>query len=420
MSDLFTLLADSWTGRISSGHSAAQIIASDDRGLSVSEAGIAVRALVAAADSCGVRPGQVVMQVTARRPDWAVAVVGLISSGRTWLPVPPERRDMELAVRHANARWAFVEDAAQLDMLAAIPAVTVVGCTPVDDGRWQLAELKVGPGGTKDQRAGAAVLPDDAAYIIPTSGSTGAPKWVVGSRRGLEHFIKWEIGLLAPESGTRFAQQTPVTFDPVLREVFVAFASGGCLCVPGEIQRSLDPATWVDWLYAAGIGVLHATPTLLRAALPVLMARRPLPRLRHLLLAGEELFSGDLQSLMEHYGPRLQVYNLYGPTETTLAKFCHRVTSADIDPARPERRVPVGRPIPGATAIAVTATGSPCVPGETGEIYIRTDYRSLGYLGALNGTRSAMILLMWFSPREIWRTAGRTGHSSSRAARTAS
>jgi hypothetical protein len=205
----------------------------------------------------------------------------------------------------------------------------------------------------------------------------------------LSTFIKWELDLLALEPGMRFAQQTPVTFDPVLREVFVAFVSRGCLCAPGEIQRSLDPATFVDWLDAADICVLHATPTLLRATLPALTTRPPLPRLRHLLLAGEELFSGDLRSLMEHYGPRLQIYNLYGPTETTLAKFCHRVTSSDIEPDCPERRIPVGRPIRGAAAITVTAAGSPCIPDEVGEIYIRTDYLSLGYLAAFLGSASA-------------------------------
>jgi acyl-coenzyme A synthetase/AMP-(fatty) acid ligase len=388
MSDLFTSLADAWMRAASADRRTARVIDAGTRAVEASEAGTAVHALTAAIDGCGVPLAGAVMQVTARRPDWALAVVGLISGGRAWLPAPPERASVELTLQRTGVRWALVEDAAGMEMLTATLAAGVIACTPVDGGRWQLVELGAQTGGAEGRGDGTA-LPHDAAYIIPTSGSTGDPKWVVGSRRSLEHFVNWELDLLALEPGMRFAQHTPVTFDPVLREVLVAFASRGCLCVPGEIQRALDPTTFVDWLDAADIGVLHATPTLLRAALPALTARPPLPRLRHLLLAGEELFSGDLQPLTEHYGPRLQIYNLYGPTETTLAKFCHRVTPGDIQPGRPDRRIPVGKPIRGAAAITVTASGSPCVPGEVGEVYIRTPYRSLGYLGTFRGEAPA-------------------------------
>jgi non-ribosomal peptide synthetase component F len=382
MGDLFTEITQAWADAARAGRSSVPVVTGGAYALSAAEAGAAIRALTVAMDDRGVPAGAAVLHVTARRPDWALVVAGLISSHRVWLPAPPGWEQIKLALRRSGARWVVAENPAQLELITAAANTGAVWCAPAAGGRWQLAELAPGePDGSQKN----AALPAEAAYLIPTSGSTGNAKWVVGSRRGLEHFIRWELGLLGTEPGTNFAQLTPATFDPVLREIFVAFASRGCLCVPGDIARSLDPVALADWLDATGTGVLHLTPTLLRALLPVLIGRPPLRRLGHLLLAGEELFHGDVAELAAHYGSALRIYNLYGPTETTLAKFCHRVTPDDLGSGEPGQRIPVGTPISGATAIRLAPAGTPCLPGEVGEIYIRTAYRSLGYLGTSRG-----------------------------------
>lgn len=382
MGDLFTEITQAWADAARAGRSSVPVVTGAAYALSAAEAGAAIRALTVAMDDRGVPAGAAVLHVTARRPDWALVVAGLISSHRVWLPAPPDREQIKLALRHSGARWVVAENPAQLELITAAASTGAVWCAPAAGGRWHLAELAPGePDGSQKN----AALPAEAAYLIPTSGSTGNAKWVVGSRRGLEHFIRWELGLLGTEPGTNFAQLTPATFDPVLREIFVAFASRGCLCVPGDIARLLDPVALADWLDATGTGVLHLTPTLLRALLPVLIGRPPLRRLGHLLLAGEELFHGDVAELAAHYGSALRIYNLYGPTETTLAKFCHRVTPDDLGSGEPGQRIPVGTPISGTTAIRLAPAGTPCLPGEVGEIYIRTAYRSLGYLGTSRG-----------------------------------
>src|SRR6185369_13912655 len=100
-----------------------------------------------------------------------------------------------------------------------------------------------------------------------------------------------------------------------------------------------------------------------------------LSALRYILMAGEVLQPADVKRWMSVYGERVQLINLYGTTETTMAKFAYFVKAADTE----RRFIPVGKPIPGAKALLINEKGKPCAAGMVGEIYIRTPYRSLGY-----------------------------------------
>src|SRR6185295_382152 len=74
---------------------------------------------------------------------------------------------------------------------------------------------------------------------------------------------------------------------------------------------------------------------------------------------------------------RVQLVNLYGPSETTMVKLFYPVETADA--SRPT--IPIGKPMKGAAALIVDAKGRPCTPGQIGEILLRTPYRSHGYWG---------------------------------------
>jgi non-ribosomal peptide synthetase component F len=76
-------------------------------------------------------------------------------------------------------------------------------------------------------------------------------------------------------------------------------------------------------------------------------------------------------------GERTELVNLYGPSETTLAKAFHRVGEL---PREPGRMIPVGHPLPN-TALLILKDGELCDRGEIGEVYIKTPFMSLGYYG---------------------------------------
>ncbi|MGW5134760.1 AMP-binding protein [Streptomyces sp. NPDC004135] len=218
--------------------------------------------------------------------------------------------------------------------------------------------------------------PLEPAYVFFTSGTTGEAKAVVGSHRGLDHFIDWETTEFGVHAGDRVAQLTTLSFDAVLRDVLVPLTQGATLCLPPASALD-DTARMVDWLARERVTIVHTTPSVAASWLrDTDRDSAPLAGLRLLCLAGEPLTGRLVQELRERLlGPDTEVVNFYGPTETTMIKTFHRVTAEqDAGP------VPVGRPLPGAQAVVLGPDGSVRGPGERGEIVIRTPYRTLGYL----------------------------------------
>lgn len=220
---------------------------------------------------------------------------------------------------------------------------------------------------------------EDACYVMFTSGSTGEPKAILGRQKGLAHFIQWETREFGLDETIRVSQIAPSTFDVSLRDILVPLTTGGMLCVPPpETRARIDG--FLDWLDAEGITLMHCVPSLFRALLGELErgahASKRLARLDRILLAGEPLYGGDIRRWRTAMGERTELVNLYGPSETTLAKAFHRIREV---PGEAGRMIPVGHPLPD-TAILILRDGELCDAGEIGEVHIQTEFGSKGYL----------------------------------------
>jgi amino acid adenylation domain-containing protein len=212
-----------------------------------------------------------------------------------------------------------------------------------------------------------------AAYVFFTSGSTGVPKGVLGTHAGLAHFLSWERNDFPIGRGDRVAQLTALSFDPVLRDIFLPLTSGACLQVPNR-DLLFDARRMLRWFAESGITLAHCVPSLMKAWLQADIGDKPFRTLRYLLFAGEPLTDSLLKRFAEAAGPDTCIVNLYGPTETTLAKIANRIER--IEPGVQ----PVGYPQPSADATIIRNRSVRCGLWEIGEIAIRTPYRSKGYL----------------------------------------
>ena len=220
------------------------------------------------------------------------------------------------------------------------------------------------------------IAPDDAAYIFFTSGTTGVPKGVLGCHKGLSHFLSWQRQTFEIDSQDRIGQLTALSFDVVLRDIFLPLTSGATLCLPKE-ENILEPTLILSWLESERISVFHTVPTLAQSWLTNVPAGITLSSLRWLFFAGEPLKGTLVKQWRETFPKAGKIVNLYGPTETTLAKCCYQV------PDEPRSGVQlIGLPLPETQALILGANNQLCGMGEKGEIVIRTPFRSLGYINS--------------------------------------
>jgi D-alanine--poly(phosphoribitol) ligase subunit 1 len=212
----------------------------------------------------------------------------------------------------------------------------------------------------------------DHAYIAFTSGSTGRPKAILGSHQGMSHFVQWQSREFGIGPHDRFAHLTNLSFDVWLRDAFTPLASGATLCIPD--YRHLGARDLFDFLEAHAITAMHVVPSVANHWINSAPARPAIATMRLAFFAGEPL-EGVLVRRWQARFPSCEVINLYGPTETTLAKHFKRVHSQPLDGVQP-----VGHPVPGSTTHILDEQLRPCAEGVVGEICIETRWRSHGYL----------------------------------------
>ncbi|MCB0164082.1 MAG: amino acid adenylation domain-containing protein [Anaerolineae bacterium] len=320
----------------------------------------------------GVEPGDV---VAIYAPRSFMFIAGLIG---TWLMggvvvlvdpnLPQERK--QLILREAGAKHViYVGDAYADDTWLTEPAHALNIIAVENDG------LDLTPAVDEAAITLPDVEPDAPAYIFFTSGTTGTPKGILGSHQGLSHFVSWQGQTFQINRDDRAAHLTGPSFDVILRDILTPLTHGATLCLPDSPDH-LDFAALLDWLARERITMLHTVPTLAQMWLQHASAGVSLPDLRWTFFAGEPL-TDTLVQQWQTLCPVATLINLYGPTETTLAKCYYQV------PDEPSAGIqPVGTPLPQTQVLILAPNGRLCGFSEVGEIVIRTPFRTRGYLKA--------------------------------------
>ncbi|HEX4496909.1 MAG TPA: amino acid adenylation domain-containing protein [Thermoanaerobaculia bacterium] len=318
------------------------------------------------------------------------SVLGVLKARCLFVPLEigtPVKR-LEAMIAEVGPAW-FVVDGAGLERLRPLAAGLQARVVLLDDGEIPSFPLPIEAlaASLKTERVLVRPEPDDRCYVFFTSGSTGAPKGIVGRLKGIDHFIRWEIETFAVPEGARVSQLASPAFDAFLRDVFVPLAVGGTICVPPSRDAILDSRRLAAWIDAARVELIHCVPSLLRSLLNESLTPERFPSLRRILLAGEPLLPADVRRWAEIFGDRVELVNLYGPSETTMVKLFYRVQPTDGERAS----IPVGKPMRGAAALVLDGKGQARGTGQVGEIVLRTPYRTHGYLGRPELTDEAFV-----------------------------
>src|SRR6266567_3207219 len=285
-----------------------------------------------------------------REPEMLIAFLGAVKSGRPYVPLdtalPQQRIDKILATSGA--------------------ALTL---TPEDTAQFSASNAP-----TPANRVGR----DDPFYILFTSGSTGEPKGVIITLACLEHFLAWMIAEQRfTEPGETFLNQAPFSFDLSVMDLYCSLVTGGTLF---SISRDLveNPKKLYRALASSGVTTWVSTPSFAQMCLVEdKFAEAMLPRARRFLFCGETLALQTAAQLLARF-PQAQVWNMYGPTEATVATTSIYIDGAILEKYSP---LPVGRVMSGTKIFIVDENGGELSANNRGEIIITGPNVSPGYVG---------------------------------------
>jgi amino acid adenylation domain-containing protein len=308
-----------------------------------------------------------------RTVELVVALLAVLKAGGAYVP---------LDRTYPAARLAFMLDDARVALL--------ITDQRMDDGRWtedEGADSSLAARQVVDLRADWPLIahqptsapdgdthPEQLAYVIYTSGSTGTPKGVMVTQRGVVNLLtalQHTLGLCA---GDRLLALTTLAFDIAGLELYLPLLVGASVVIASrEVAR--DGPQLAATVAAERVTVLQATPATWRMLLSISWAGQP----GLLLLCGGEALAGPLAQALGAHGRAL--WNLYGPTETTIWSSAYRVPLPANGRPLPAALVPIGRPLANTTLYLLDHALRPVPIGVAGEVCIGGDGLARGYLG---------------------------------------
>ncbi|KAL8928057.1 MAG: hypothetical protein Q9172_001112 [Xanthocarpia lactea] len=290
-----------------------------------------------------------------RCPELYVAILGILKAGGAWCPVDasfPARRCHDLVTR-TGSQILVVAGQELANRTESIPqGVAVVDITATDDSSMQHIDL-------------SGIKMGSLAYLIWTSGTTGAPKGVpihheaaLTSMRALQRSIPVDVA----GDVVRCMQFSHFTFDVFVQDLFYTWGVGGAIV---SSTRGIMLGSFSELANKAKATHAHLTPAF-AASVP----RQRCRTLEVITMIGEKLS----QAVAEDWGRDMRAYNTYGPAETAVVSTLRRFGAAD-DKIQSEN---VGFPLPSVSAF-VMRDGLPLMRNGVGELALGGPQLSKGY-----------------------------------------
>ncbi len=313
----------------------------------------------------GARTEELVAISLPRSLDMVIALLAVMKSGAAYLPLdpshPPERR--QAILRDSGAKLLITDQ-------------------KKDSGEaWAeliLEEERAEIDRQSDSNLSVVLQPSHLAYVIYTSGSTGQPKGVEVEHRNLTNFIATMQKRPGFSADDVLLAVTTVAFDIAGLELWLPLTTGASLILASR-EEIVDARRLMNVLEDPLVTVMQATPSTWQMLLAAGWAGNP--RLK--ILCGGEALAG---SLANELLPRAaSVWNLYGPTETTIWSSAHRVLPSKVAVE------PIGRPIGNTSMYVLGANLQPVPIGVRGELYIGGAGVARGYLGKSSLTEEKFV-----------------------------
>jgi amino acid adenylation domain-containing protein/non-ribosomal peptide synthase protein (TIGR01720 family) len=310
----------------------------------------------------GLQPEELVVIAVNRSVETIVGMLGILKAGGAYVPVrsdyPDER--LQFILEDTACRICLTDEALQQRAANFNPAIRFINI----DASWQ--QIASAPG----QSVANTIQVHTPVYVIYTSGSTGKPKGVLIEHQSLVDHVYGVIESAGLQQCRSFALFASLVADAGHSILFASFVTGSTIHIlPDELLQ--DGEQIVNYLEANAIDGIKIVPSLWLSY----SDGNHIPLPRKLLLFGGEAFSLNILERLRTLQYQGDVFNHYGPTETTIGKCIHKV-----DLQQAYQNVPIGVPFSNTRAYILNKWQQLCPVGVPGELYIGGDGLARGYL----------------------------------------
>lgn len=291
----------------------------------------------------------------------AVAMLAIVKAGGCYVPLSTQYPQARLQFMLEDTDAAFIlSDDAGYKRLSAIDAQLAERCLNVKSE--QLAAQSC----LNPEPIGHI---DDLVYVMYTSGTTGRPKGVMTTHRGVVSLV-CNNDYIDCRSSDVFLHLSDPSFDASTFEIWTPWLTGGCVGIV-ESDKAISADILAKALKQYKVTMLFLT----RALFDNLYTQSPnlFADLRYLLVGGEILTQGLMSQLVRQSQRPEYVYNCYGPTESTTYTTVYPIDEVT-------QAIPIGKPINGRLVYVLNEQLEPVAVGEVGELYIAGAGLARGYL----------------------------------------
>ncbi|MDT8998677.1 amino acid adenylation domain-containing protein [Paucibacter sp. APW11] len=351
-------------------------------------------ALAAQLQRLGAGPESIVALALPRSAELIVALLGCAMTGAAFLPLDveaPRTRLIDIIEDSGAIAVLYGEQSPPAAALLHRQSLAVPTLAPS-------ALAAAAESGPQSWPEPPACHPEQLAYVLYTSGSSGRPKGVLMSHGSLSRRLAWLAKAWAIDSRDRAAQTTQLVFDPALIELLLPLSQGASIALPPPGR--LHPERLADFILRHGVTFCALVPTTLAGFLAGLQGlhkgsgrraedgpaarRRDALKLRVVCSGGEVLPAELANRFLADTGA--QLYNVYGPTEAAIF-----ATAWPCVPTPGEQTLPVGRPVDDTRLYVLDERLRPQPFGVPGDIYIAGSTLARGYLGRPELDRQAFV-----------------------------
>lgn len=316
-----------------------------------------------------------------RSTDMLVALLAILKAGGAYIPLDPT---------YPADRIQFILDDAQAPVLVTQQSV-LSNLTTLDASTIVLDAVQSEIGCESTAPLALSLKPGSLAYVLYTSGSTGKPKGVQIEHRSLVNFLvsmAKQPGILASDT---LVAVTTLSFDIAGLELYLPLITGAKIVLASR-EQAADGDKLLTLLHEARATVLQATPATWRMLLDSGWAGSPSLK----ALCGGEAMPADLA---EQLVPRCaELWNMYGPTETTIWSSIYKVEG------KLNGAAPIGRPIDNTTMYVLDSRLQPVPVGVAGGLYIGGDGVARGYFQRAELTSDRFLSDPFRPGQRIYRT----------------